>query len=122
MDGYVRFGPRSDVVCLGEGAETVASVHAVMPSWRCLAACSSIRIVDQDPDLARCPKRSCCSPNAASRIRCATLVIELPQPTPTLTVSLAHIPAEVVGDKADMNDVLQTSPALVRHALSTRSA
>jgi len=51
MDGYVRIGPQSNVVSLGEGVETVASVHAVMPFWRCLAACSSIRIVEQDPDL-----------------------------------------------------------------------
>jgi len=36
-----------------------------------------------------------------------------------ITVKLALIPAEIVGDKADMNDVLQASPALVRHALST---
>ena len=48
-DGYVRFGSMADIVCLGEGPETVASVREISPSWRCLAACSSIRIVEADP-------------------------------------------------------------------------
>ena len=50
-EGYVRLGPRSRVVCLGEGAETAASVHEVLPHWRCLASCSSIRLIEADRDL-----------------------------------------------------------------------
>lgn len=118
MDGYVRIGPRSNVVCLGEGAETVASVHEIMPSWRCLAACSSIRIVEQDPDLVDAETVVLLAERGVEdRVR--DLGHRIAAAFPIATVSLAHIPAEVEGDKADMNDVLQASPALVRHALST---
>jgi len=118
MDGYVRIGPRSNVVCLGEGAETVASVHEVMPSWRCLAACSSIRIVEQDPDLVDAETIVLLTERGVEdSVR--DLGHRIAAAFPIATVSLAHIPAEVLGDKADMNDVLQASPALVRHALST---
>ncbi len=117
MDGYVRIGPRAHVVCLGEGAETVASVHAVMPSWRCLAACSSLRIVEQDPDLVDAETVVLLTERGVEdKVR--DLGHRMAAAFPIATVSLAHIPAEAVGDKADMNDVLRADPAMVRYALS----
>jgi len=118
MDGYVRIGPRSNIVCLGEGAETVASVHAIMSSWRCLAACSSVRIVEQDRDLIDAETVVLLTERGVEN-KVRDLGHRSAAAFPIAAVSLAHIPAEVVGDKADMNDVLQASPALVRHALST---
>lgn len=116
-DGYVRFGPRSDVVCLGEGAETVASVHQVAPGWRCLAACSSIRLVDHDRDLAAARKIVLLAERGVEdRVR--ALGQQVASLFAGIDIALALVPAAVPGAKADMNDVLQVSPDLVCHALS----
>ncbi len=116
-DGYARFGPCADVACLGEGAETVASVHEVMPSWRCLAACSSIRIVEQDRDLTQARTIVLLAERGVE-----DSVRDLGRQAAAAFVSadiyIALVPTQIAGDKADMNDVLQLSPALVRHALS----
>jgi hypothetical protein len=117
MDGYARFGPSSDVVCLGEGAETVASVHEVVPHWRCLAACSSIRFVDEDPDLADA-KTIVLLAERGVEDNVRTLGHRAAVAFTGAEVCLALVPAQVAGDKADMNDALRISPALVRHALS----
>jgi len=116
-DGYARFGPGSDIVCLGEGPETVASVHVVVPHWRCLAACSSIRIIDEDPDLAGAGTIVLLAERGVED-RSRELGHQIAAAFTDATVYLALVPAQVVGNKADMNDVLRESPALVRHALS----
>ncbi len=117
MDGYVRFGSRADVVCLGEGAETVASVHEVMPSWRCLAACSAIRIVEQDPDLAQARTIVLLAERGVEdKVR--DLGRQAYAAFASADIYLALVPPQVAGDKADMNDVLQASPGMVRYALS----
>jgi hypothetical protein len=116
-DGYVRFGPRSEVVCVGEGAETVASVHQVALDWRCLAACSSIRFVDQDPDLAAAGQIVLLAERGVEdRVR--ALGREIASLFAGAEITVATVPASVPGAKADMNDVLQVSPDLVRQALS----
>ena len=116
-EGYVRLGPRSRGVCLGEGAETVASVHEVLPHWRCLASCSSIRLIEADRDLR----------HAATIVLLAERGMEesvrdhgvrIAAALPSAILYIAFVPAAVAGEKADMNDALQVSPALVRHALS----
>ncbi len=116
-EGYVRFGPRSHVVCLGEGAETVASVHEVLPHWRCLASCSSIRLVEADRELR----------DAAYIILLAERGMEenvrelgarIAAVLTSAVLYIAFVPKAVSGEKADMNDVLQASPTLVRYALS----
>lgn len=116
-DGYVRFGPRSDIVCLGEGAETVASVHRIAPGWRCLAACSSIRLVNHDSDLTGARQIILLAERGVEE-RVRALGREAASLYPGVDIALAPVPAAVPGAKADMNDVLQVSPDLVRHALS----
>ncbi len=117
MDGYARFGTDGAIVCLGEGAETVASVHEVVPHWRCLAACSSIRIVDEDPDLADAGTIVLLAERGVEdNVR--TLGHRAAAAFTDADIYLALVPAQVDGDKADMNDVLRVSSALVRHALS----
>ena len=116
-DGYARFGPVSDIVCLGEGPETVASVHEVIPHWRCLASCSSIRIVDEDPDLAGAGTIVLLAERGVED-NMRTLGYRATAAFTDADIYLALVPAQVAGDKADMNDVLRVSPALVRHALS----
>ena len=116
-DGYVRFGPTADVVCLGEGPETVASVHEVAPSWRCLAACSSIRIVEADPDLTKA-KTILLLADRGMEAKVRETGRELAEIYCEADIVMATPPPEVPGEKADMNDVLRISPALLRDALS----
>ncbi|MEM8948781.1 MAG: hypothetical protein AAGC99_05555 [Pseudomonadota bacterium] len=116
-DGYVRFGPPTDIVCLGEGPETVASVHEVAPAWRCLAACSSIRIVEADPDLARAAT-ILLLPDRSMEVKVREIGRTLAATFPEADVVMATPPSETPGEKADMNDVLRMSPALLRQALS----
>lgn len=117
IDGYVRFGPRSAVACLGEGAETVASVHEVVRHWRCLACCSGVRFVDDDPDLAAAEHIVLLAERGVEdTIR--ERALDAAECWPQASMYLAHAPDQVPGEKADMNDVLRQSPDLVRHALS----
>lgn len=117
MEGYVRFGPRSPVVCLGEGAETVASVAETVRHWRCLASCSGIRFVDDDPDLVAARQILLLAERGVEdqvRDRGHSLLDEGIE----AAVYLVHVPETVTGDTADLNDALQLSPNFVRHALS----
>lgn len=117
MEGYVRFGPSSPVVCLGEGAETVASVAGTVPHWRCLASCSGIRFVDHDPDLAAARQILLLAERGVEnqvRDKGHALLSEGVE----AAIYLVHVPESVTGDTADLNDALQLSSDLVRHALS----
>lgn len=116
-DGYVRFGPTTDVVCLGEGPETVASVHEIAPAWRCLAACSSIRMVEADPDLAKAEKILLLA-DRGMEANVRETGRALAEIVPDADIVVAMPPPEMPGEKADMNDVLQISPSLLRQALS----
>ena len=116
-DGYVRFGPAAHVVCLGEGPETVASAHEVAASWRCLAACSSIRIVEADVDLGRA-ERIVLLADRGMEAKVRETGRALAENFPNADVVMATPPSEAPGEEADMNDVLRISPALLRQALS----
>jgi hypothetical protein len=116
-DGYVRFGLVADVVCLGEGPETVASVHEIAPAWRCLAACSSIRVVESDVDLAKAETILLLA-DRGMEAKVRETGRALAGIFPNADIVMATPPAETPGEKADMNDVLRISPALLRQALS----
>ncbi|MEZ5933248.1 MAG: toprim domain-containing protein [Alphaproteobacteria bacterium] len=116
-DGYVRFGPPADLVCLGEGPETVASVHEVAPAWRCLVACSSIRVVDMDPDLGKAETILLLT-DRGMEAKVRETGQTLAETFPKADIVMATPPLETPGEKADMNDVLRMSPALLRQALS----
>ncbi len=116
-DGYVRLGPVADFVCLGEGPETVASVHEVAPGWRCLAACSSIRVVEADVDLGRA-KTILLLADRGTEAKVRETGRELAGKFPKADIVMATPPPETPGDKADMNDVLRISPTLLRDTLS----
>lgn len=118
IDGYVRFGdPNSSVVCIGEGPETVASVHVLVPHWRCLASCSGIRLIEDDQDLERADRIVLLAERGAekSTLECGRRIASVFRKA---VVYIAYVPDCVLGEKADMNDALQENPALVRHALS----
>jgi hypothetical protein len=116
-DGYVRFGPAANVVCLGEGPETVASVHEIQPSWRCLATCSSIRVVDMDPDLGKAETILLLA-DRGMEAKVREIGRELAEIFPKADTLMATPPPETSGEKADMNDVLRISPSLLRKTLA----
>jgi hypothetical protein len=113
----VRFGPAAEVVCLGEGPETVASVHEIAPSWRCLAACSWIRVVEADPDLARAEKIVLLA-DRGMEAKVREIGRALAETFLKADIVMATPPPDTPSEKADMNDVLRISPALLRQALS----
>jgi hypothetical protein len=116
-NGYVRIGLAADIVCLGEGPETVASVYEVAPAWRCLATCSSIRIVEADPDLGRAETIVLLA-DRGMEPKVRELGRELAETFQDADIVMATPPPETPGEKADMNDVLRISRALLREALS----